>query len=122
MKLLDLKYLLVKHNGAIEGFASFMPTYEDGYPVVYCYEIHLAPSLQGTGLGRILMKQIHQIGGQIPDVAKIMLTCFVRNRRGIEFYRKLGFVKDEFSPHPKVLRNGTKVYADYVILSKPIAR
>lgn len=47
MRLLDLKYFLVKHNDKVEGFLSFMPTYEDDYPVVYCYEIHLSPTLQG---------------------------------------------------------------------------
>jgi hypothetical protein len=51
MKLLDLKYLLVKsggNEGKVEGFMSFMPTYEDGYPVIYCYEIHLSTALQGS--------------------------------------------------------------------------
>ena len=47
MRLLDLKYFLVKHNSTVEGFLSFMPTYEDDYPVIYCYEIHLSPALQG---------------------------------------------------------------------------
>ena len=47
MRLLDLKYLLVKRGDQIEGFCSFMPTIEDEYFVIYCYEIHLAPSLQG---------------------------------------------------------------------------
>ena len=47
MRLLDLKYLLIKHDGHVEGFCSFMPTEEDECFVVYCYEIHLAPSLQG---------------------------------------------------------------------------
>jgi hypothetical protein len=47
MKLLDLKYLLVKRDSNVEGFVSLMPTYEDGYPVMYCYEIHLSPALQG---------------------------------------------------------------------------
>lgn len=47
MKLLDLKYLLVKRDNNAEGFVSLMPTYEDGYPVIYCYEIHLSPALQG---------------------------------------------------------------------------
>jgi hypothetical protein len=47
MRLLDLKYVLVKRNGLVEGFCSFMPTEEDEYFVVYCYEIHLAPSVQG---------------------------------------------------------------------------
>jgi hypothetical protein len=48
MKLLNIKYVLVKSDqGSVEGFLSFMPTYEDGYPVVYCYEVHLSPKLQG---------------------------------------------------------------------------
>jgi len=47
MRLLDLKYFLAKHNSKVEGFASFMPTYEDEYPVIYCYEIHLSSALQG---------------------------------------------------------------------------
>lgn len=47
MKLLDLKYLLVKRDTTVEGFMSFMPTYEDDFPVVYCYEIHLREELRG---------------------------------------------------------------------------
>jgi len=47
MKLLDLKYFLVKDGEQIKAFASLMPTYEDGLRVVYCYEIHLATELQG---------------------------------------------------------------------------
>lgn len=48
MKLLDLKYLLIKSpNSKVNGFCSFMPTYEDGYAVIYCYEIHLDTELQG---------------------------------------------------------------------------
>jgi len=44
MKLLDLKYLLVKRDNRVEGFLSLMPTYEDDYPVIYCYEVHLSPA------------------------------------------------------------------------------
>ena len=47
MKLLDLKYLLVKDGEHVKAFASLMPTYEDGLRVIYCYEIHLATELQG---------------------------------------------------------------------------
>lgn len=48
MKLLDLKYFLVKNpEGVVEGFCSFMPTLEDGYAVIYIYEIHLGLGLQG---------------------------------------------------------------------------
>jgi hypothetical protein len=47
MRLLDLKYVLVKLNDNVAGFMSFMPTYEDDFPVIYCYEIHLSTVLQG---------------------------------------------------------------------------
>ncbi|KAH8779445.1 acyl-CoA N-acyltransferase [Hyaloscypha sp. PMI_1271] len=118
MKLLDLKYLLVKRDSNVEGFVSLMPTYEDGYPVMYCYEIHLSPALQGTGLGTALMNLVGEIAARIPGTEKVMLTCFTSNVRGVKFYERLGYAKDEFSPPPKVLRNGTKVEAEYVILSK----
>ncbi len=51
MKLLDLKYILVKsEDGEVRGFTSLMPTYEDEKPVIYCYEIHLEEELQGYAL------------------------------------------------------------------------
>jgi N-alpha-acetyltransferase 40 len=71
-----------------------------------------------TGLGTVLMKLLEEIAMRIPGTEKVMLTCFTSNVRGVKFYEKLGYAKDEFSPPPKVLRNGTKVEAEYVILSK----
>jgi hypothetical protein len=68
------------------------------------------------------MRHLEVIGSKIPETEKTMLTCFVSNSRGVKFYEKLGYDKDEFSPPPKVLRNGTKVEVDYVILSKEIER
>lgn len=64
------------------------------------------------------MKYLEFIGTKIPDTAKIMLTCFVSNIRGVKFYEKLGYEKDEYSPRPRTLRNGTKIEVDYLILSK----
>jgi hypothetical protein len=44
----DLRYILVRNDeGTIAGFTSLMPTFEEGDPVVYCYEIHLKAHLQG---------------------------------------------------------------------------
>jgi RimJ/RimL family protein N-acetyltransferase len=74
--------------------------------------------VERTGLGTVLMRLMGDIGTKIPDTAKLMLTCFTSNQRAINMYEKLGYSKDEFSPAPKLLRNGTKVEADYVILSK----
>lgn len=49
MKSPELRYVLVKDNksGSVRGFTSLMPTFEEGQPVVYCYEVHLKPELQG---------------------------------------------------------------------------
>lgn len=52
MKSPELRYILVREKGddgggKIAGFASMMPTFEDGEPVLYCYEIHLCDELLG---------------------------------------------------------------------------
>lgn len=68
------------------------------------------------------MKHLEVIGERIPATAKTMLTCFTCNQQAVRFYEKLGYEKDEYSPLPKQLRNGTKVEAEYVILCKSIVR
>jgi hypothetical protein len=63
MKSPELKYVLVegsdeeaksdgrtvdeRKRGKLRGFVSMMPTFENGEAVVYCYEIHIKPYLQG---------------------------------------------------------------------------
>ena len=58
MKSPHMRYLLVRcadardetreeDKGQINGFTSIMPTFEDGHPVLYCYEIHLGEEWQG---------------------------------------------------------------------------
>ncbi|RSL71406.1 hypothetical protein CEP53_001475 [Fusarium sp. AF-6] len=120
MRSPDLRYILVKDgDGRINGFTSLMPTFENHEPVVYCYEIHLKPELQGTGLGKRLMGYLMDVGENIASVEKVMLTCFVSNASGLKFYEKLGFDKDEYSPRERKLRGGKVVMPDYVILSRP---
>ncbi|KAI9888010.1 MAG: hypothetical protein M1823_000131 [Watsoniomyces obsoletus] len=97
MKLPDLRYLLVQSGssssedtlGPIEGFLSYMLTYEDGHEVIYCYELHLANHLRGWGLGRKLMDLMEDVGKRF-GVEKAMLTVFLTNGVGVEFYRKCG--------------------------------
>ena len=127
MALPDLRYLLVKASSGgegkagspVEGFLSFMLTYEDGREVVYCYEIHLASGLCGSGLGKQMMEVMEGIGKRV-GVEKVMLTVFVENRGALKFYERLGYVEDEYSPRPRRLRNGVVKKPDYTILSKPL--
>ncbi len=121
MRLPDLRYLLVRSSvdstSAIEAFLSFMLTYEDGHEVIYCYEIHLPPSIRGCGLGKHLMRIMEEIGTRV-GVEKAMLTVFVANDGAIQFYARLGYGEDEYSPKPRKLRGGKSKRADYVILSR----
>lgn len=135
MKSPDLRYLLIKkkaaafveadseeNNNASEdliGFLSFMLTHEDGYEVIYCYEIHLQTEFQGSGAGKTLMGIMEMVGKRA-EVAKAMLTVFVENKGALKFYEKLGYVKDEFSPAPRKLRNGVMKNPTYLILSKSL--
>ena len=124
MKLLDMKYLLLTTKEAsndydIEGFLSFMLTYEDAIPVVYCYEVHLERRLQGRGVGSKLMSMMEGVGRQA-GMKKSMLTVFVRNAEVRAWYERRGYKIDEFSPGPMRLRGGKVKEPDYVILSKPL--
>ena len=67
------------------------------------------------------MRQLEAIALKIPGTEKTMLTVFTRNERGVKFYTKLGY-EIYYSPPPKVLRNGTRVEAEYVIMDKAISR
>ncbi len=76
-------------SSTVEGFLSFMFTYEDGHEVVYCYELHLAERLRGRGWGAALMHAMEAAGARA-GVARAMLTVFVANRRALHFYWKRG--------------------------------
>jgi ribosomal protein S18 acetylase RimI-like enzyme len=127
MKLPDMKYMILRRAvseggeregpGDFAGFLEYMVTYEDGYEVLYCYEIHLTPESQGQGLGEELMARFERVGAHI-GLEKAMLTVFKSNRRAMTFYERVGYTEDESSPRPRKLRNGTVKEADYMIMSK----
>jgi N-alpha-acetyltransferase 40 len=120
MKLPDMKYIILEDpERKLAGFVSFMVTYEDGHEVVYIYEIHFPPAWQGRGLGKKLMHDVESIAEAV-GVSKVMLTVFRSNSRAIDWYTKLGYVEDEFSPGPRKLRNGTVKESSYIILSKSV--
>ncbi|KAA8649020.1 N-terminal L-serine N(alpha)-acetyltransferase NAT4 [Aspergillus tanneri] len=128
MRLPDMRYMILRKglrdvspnpSGHPLGFLSFMVTYEDGKEVIYCYEIHLAPAVQGQGLGEQLMRRFENIGRRV-GLEKAMLTVFKSNTQAMRFYDKLGYTEDEFSPKPRRLRNGLVKEPDYRIMSKPL--
>lgn len=104
----------------ILGFISFMftnddPPHEDR-EVLYIYEIHLAESLRGQGLGSDLIK-FAELAAQQCGISKTMLTVFTANTGATALYERLGYSKDACSPRDKVMRRKV-VKADYMIMSK----
>ncbi|KAL4787398.1 acyl-CoA N-acyltransferase [Aspergillus varians] len=140
MKLPDMKYIILRRRaaatvsngdqdqkgdssssdaGEFAGFLEFMVTYEDGYEVLYCYEIHFMPEMQGLGLGEELMERFERIGRAI-GLEKAMLTVFKSNSRAVKFYTRVGYTEDESSPRPRRLRNGVIKEFHYLIMSKSL--
>jgi ribosomal protein S18 acetylase RimI-like enzyme len=130
----EMKYLLVRRKGteptierrkdcgdldtSVLGFLSFMVDYDSSpsVPVLYIYEIHLAETLRGLGLGNHLM-HVADLLAQNMGLAKVMLTCFLCNKKAYNFYADHGFLKDACSPDDRKTRNKV-VAVDYAILSK----
>ena len=127
MRLLDMKYLLLKsrrYDGepkSLKGFLSFMLTIEDDHEVIYIYEIHLGKELQGKGVGKWMMGHLEGIGRRA-GMEKAMLTVFRSNEGAAQFYEGLGYGVDEFSPGPRKLRGGRVKEADYLIMSKALGK
>lgn len=130
----EMKYLLVRRKStkptierteksgdkdtSVLGFLSFMVDHDSSpsVPVLYIYEIHLAASLRGLGLGDHLMQVADHIARKV-GLDKVMLTCFLCNSKALRFYKDHGFVKDACSPEDRKTRNKI-VPVDYVIMSK----
>ncbi|KAK6428778.1 hypothetical protein LTR95_015077 [Oleoguttula sp. CCFEE 5521] len=129
----DMRYLLVRRQFAsptiekhgktridtsIEGFLSFQICHDSMplVPVLYIYEIHLAGSLRGLGLGAHLMQLAEDIAARI-KVEQVMLTVFVSNSKALGFYQSRGYAVDACSPEDRKTRNKL-VKTDHSIMSR----
>jgi len=137
MVLPDMRYLVVReredsHNSEslntlpaadsrTYGFVSFMITYEDRHEVIYVYEIHLDVGLRSQGVGAMLMQMVESVGRKA-GLEKCMLTVFKTNQKALRWYEHCGYGLDDFSPGPRLLRNGTIKEPTYLILSKSLKR
>ncbi len=124
MRLLDLKYLLLRSStdsaAPIVGFVSFMPTYEDDVSCLYVYEIHLGPSYRGIGLGYWLLALVQNIAAKV-GVEMVMLTVCLRNHRARTFYHKIGFRDLEIVSGRRTRRSkDSDDESGYVIMSKDV--
>ncbi|KAL0144217.1 N-alpha-acetyltransferase 40-like protein [Mucor lusitanicus] len=108
----------------IQGFLHFQMVQEetmddDIWQIICCsYEIQIAESARGQGLGEYMMNLLSQIG-MYWKMDKVMLTVFKANEGAFRFYiKKLGFKLDEISPGACLPLYKARKF-DYELLSKP---
>jgi ribosomal protein S18 acetylase RimI-like enzyme len=88
-------------HGPIVGYVMIRFCWDDDeepeFPVCYVFELNVAPSERGSGLGRRLMGAATAVQARW-GLWKTMLTCFKRNTAAMQFYHKIGFGVDVYSP------------------------
>lgn len=75
-----------------------------------------------SGLGSHLMSLLEGIAQRITIAEKVVLSCFVKNSKAVDFYKKRNYGIDEFSPEPRVLRTGAVIEPDYITMSRRVER
>ncbi|KAF8523139.1 acyl-CoA N-acyltransferase [Hysterangium stoloniferum] len=65
--------------------------------VTYCYEIQVAETCRGSGLGKNLMDITKKLAKEW-RMQKVMLTVLLANTAAMRFYQREGFVIDATSP------------------------
>lgn len=70
---------------------------EPEYPVLYCYELQVAKSVQKVGAGLNLMRMLQRVASHY-GMRKTSLTVFKTNDAAMQFYKKAGFIVDSNSP------------------------
>jgi ribosomal protein S18 acetylase RimI-like enzyme len=89
------------NENGVAGFVMFRFCYDDDdepeFPCLYMYELNISPPSRGDGLGKYLVELLFKIQAKW-RLWKTMLTCFIDNKDAMQFYKRLGFGIDVYSP------------------------
>eukprot|EP00906_Rhabdomonas_costata_P006309 RCo009253 len=100
------------------GFTSFRFDMDFGRRVVYCYELHCVPRVQGKGLGKHLMVLLELVARK-QNFSNIVLTTFTANASAVRFFRnKVKFVEDVSNPQDSAIDLGFLIMGKEL---KPVA-
>eukprot|EP00238_Polyblepharides_amylifera_P009567 CAMPEP_0196574460 /NCGR_PEP_ID=MMETSP1081-20130531/4169_1 /TAXON_ID=36882 /ORGANISM="Pyramimonas amylifera, Strain CCMP720" /LENGTH=229 /DNA_ID=CAMNT_0041892485 /DNA_START=232 /DNA_END=921 /DNA_ORIENTATION=- len=78
-------------------FVHFRFVEEERVPVLYVYELQLAPQVHRLGLGRYLDSVCCSIA-RAAGMAGVCLTCFKHNNAALKFYSSQGYTEAPHSP------------------------
>ena len=108
----DMWNLLASTGECHLGFVNFRFDMDEGYDVVYLYEVQVDPQAQRKGIGSLLVEVVERIAFE-NNITKVVLTSHRKNTVSQKFFReKLDYTEDESSP--------TSEAVNYDILSKYI--
>ena len=108
----DMWNILASTGDCNLGFLNFRFDMDEGYDVVYVYEVQVDPQAQRMGIGTLLVRIVEKIAFE-NKITKVVLTSHRKNTVSQKFFReKLGYSDDESSP--------TFESVNYDILSKYI--
>ncbi|KAF9056235.1 acyl-CoA N-acyltransferase [Panaeolus papilionaceus] len=93
------RFILIysESNAKLVAFVMFRFEMEEEENIIYCYDIQVDSSLQGSGLGNKLLEELSTLC-KVYNMRKVMLTVLHANTRALAFYQKIGFVIDSTSP------------------------
>ena len=108
----DMWNIIVAGEECNLGFVNFRFDMDEGYDVVYLYEVQVDPEAQRKGIGSLLVRIAESVAKE-NSITKVVLTSHRNNLSSQRFFReKLGYTDDESSP--------TTEPVNYDILSKYI--
>eukprot|EP00026_Physarum_polycephalum_P014488 Phypoly_transcript_15006.p1 GENE.Phypoly_transcript_15006~~Phypoly_transcript_15006.p1 ORF type:complete len:173 (+),score=17.25 Phypoly_transcript_15006:424-942(+) len=103
----DSRFLVAFEVGSRKpkAFMHFRFVFENEVEVLYVYELQAESDIRSKGVGRLMMKLSELIAIKY-QMKKVMLTCFIKNDRAIQFYlKKLNYEIDEISPSKSIEEN-----------------
>jgi ribosomal protein S18 acetylase RimI-like enzyme len=94
--------LVAEKTGRIEAYAIFYPNFATfrGQMGMYLEDIYVSPDSRGGGIGESMLREIAKIAAS-SGFERIDFQVLDWNRSAIDFYIKLGAVRDDIERHFK---------------------
>lgn len=83
---------------------------------MFIWGVYVVPEARGTGTGRALIEACIEHARTVNGVLQIHLTVASHNHRAVRLYERLGFTRYGREPRALVLRDGTEVDEDLMVL------
>lgn len=97
-----VRCLVIETEGSIAGYSIFYPNFSSfrGQTGIYLEDIYITPAHRAKGIGEKLLREIAKIASEA-GFERIDFQVLAWNTPAVEFYLKLGAVRDDDERHFK---------------------